>query len=144
MGKHPSASYNSLIANAFFRADYIESWGRGIEKINHECKEYDIPPPLYDYGMSGLMMTVQANPKHLPATLGGQEAKHLLSSESQKTSVKTSVKILELMDANPSMTLVKVAAEIGKSLLAVELTSSQQLTIFLKLVTQVRLLHYNG
>lgn len=32
--KHPSISYNPLIAAAFFRAGYIEAWGRGIEKIN--------------------------------------------------------------------------------------------------------------
>ena len=27
LGKHPSAPYNPLIAGAFFRAGYIESWG---------------------------------------------------------------------------------------------------------------------
>jgi len=32
--KHPSKPYNPLIANAFFRAGLIESWGRGIQKIN--------------------------------------------------------------------------------------------------------------
>jgi ATP-dependent DNA helicase RecG len=36
MGKHPSCPFNPFLANAFFRAGYIESWGRGIEKINHE------------------------------------------------------------------------------------------------------------
>jgi ATP-dependent DNA helicase RecG len=30
LGKHPSQPFNPLIANAFFRAGYIESWGRGI------------------------------------------------------------------------------------------------------------------
>ena len=129
LGKHPSAPYNPLIANAFFRAGYIESWGRGIEKINRECREHDIAPPLYDYGMSGLMMTFQANPQHLLAALGEQEAKHLLGGESQKTSVKTSVKtpvkILQLLQANPSMTLAEVAIEIEKSLRAVELASSK-------------------
>jgi ATP-dependent DNA helicase RecG len=28
-----------LIANTFFRAGYIESWGRGIEKIKQSCIE---------------------------------------------------------------------------------------------------------
>jgi ATP-dependent DNA helicase RecG len=31
--KHPSRPRNKHIAEAFFRAGYIESWGRGIEKI---------------------------------------------------------------------------------------------------------------
>ena len=57
LGKHPSAPYNPLIAGAFFRAGYIEAWGRGIEKINRECREHGIDPPRYDSGMSGLMLT---------------------------------------------------------------------------------------
>jgi len=38
LSKHASKPFNPLIANAFFRAGMIESWGRGIEKINQECK----------------------------------------------------------------------------------------------------------
>ncbi len=133
MGKHPSAPYNPLIANAFFRAGYIESWGRGIEKINRECKEYDLALPLYDYGMSGLMLTFHANPQHLIKAMGEQDAKRLLGSDSQKTAVKTSVKtsvktperILQLLEENPAMTLADVADEIEKTLRAVELASSK-------------------
>ena len=128
LGKHPSAPYNPLIANAFFRAGYIESWGRGIEKIIRECREHDIAPPLYDYGMSGLMLTFLANSQHLIAGLG-EEAKHLLKSDLKKTSVKTSVKtptkILQLLEANPTLTLADVAVEIKKSLRAVELASAK-------------------
>jgi predicted HTH transcriptional regulator len=47
----------ALIANAFLRAGYIETWGRGIEKIHRECREHDIPPPVLDYKISGLMLT---------------------------------------------------------------------------------------
>ena len=42
LGKHPSCPYNPLVANAFFRAGYIESWGRGIEKIRQECIAHGI------------------------------------------------------------------------------------------------------
>ena len=62
MGKHPSIPYNPLLANAFFRAGYVESWGRGIEKINRECEEYGAPPPIFDYDASGLMLTHQGGP----------------------------------------------------------------------------------
>ena len=37
MGKHRSRPYNPLIANTFFRAGFIEAWGRGIEKIKDSC-----------------------------------------------------------------------------------------------------------
>ncbi|MCX4338421.1 MAG: hypothetical protein OSJ72_02135 [Lachnospiraceae bacterium] len=39
LGKHNSRPYNPLIANAFFRAGYIESSGRGIQKIRENCRE---------------------------------------------------------------------------------------------------------
>lgn len=32
MGKHASRPYNPNIANVFYLAGFIESWGRGIEK----------------------------------------------------------------------------------------------------------------
>ncbi len=58
---------NPLLANAFFRASYIEFWGRGIEKIRRECQDQDIELPVYDFEMSGLMLNFLANPAHLPA-----------------------------------------------------------------------------
>jgi hypothetical protein len=55
--KHPPRPYNSLIANTLFRAGHIESWGRGIEKIERECRKHNIEPPDYNYQMSGLVLT---------------------------------------------------------------------------------------
>jgi ATP-dependent DNA helicase RecG len=65
LGKHSSVPYNPLLANAFFRAGYIESWGCGIEKIARECHEHGIDLPVYEFARSGLMMTFRANSEHL-------------------------------------------------------------------------------
>jgi ATP-dependent DNA helicase RecG len=81
MGKHPSCPFNPLLANVFFRAGYIESWGRGIDKINHEYLEHRIGAPLYDYSMSGLMLMFQANPQHLIAALGPEDARRVLGEK---------------------------------------------------------------
>lgn len=129
MGKHASKPANPLLANAFFRTGYIESWGRGIEKMRCACREHDIPPPIYDFNMSGLMLTFQANPAHLQTAT--PEAKGVKSPvEAQvkmqvKTRVKTPVKILQLLQTHPEMTLAEVAETIGKSLSAVERASSK-------------------
>ncbi len=40
--KHSSIPYNPDIANAFFRAGYVESWGRGTIKIIEQCKQYGL------------------------------------------------------------------------------------------------------
>jgi len=51
-----------------------------------------------------------------------------------KASVKTPVAILELLSRNPGMTLAEVAAEVGRSVRAVEMAST-------KLVKEGRLRH---
>lgn len=39
MQKHPSIPRNRLIADIFFKAGYIEAWGRGIDKIKQGFQE---------------------------------------------------------------------------------------------------------
>jgi len=73
LGKHPSRPANPLLADAFFRAGYIESWGRGIEKIARECREHGTPAPVFDFDMSGLMLTFKADPKQLATALEGDK-----------------------------------------------------------------------
>jgi len=38
---------NLSIAKAFYRAGFIESWGRGIEKICNACTDHGVPLPEY-------------------------------------------------------------------------------------------------
>jgi ATP-dependent DNA helicase RecG len=128
LGKHPSHPYNPLIANAFFRAGYIEAWGRGIETIHRECREHDIPPPVFDYGMSGLMLTFRANPQHLIAAWGEQEAKRRMGGKvGGKVGEKVGEaltsnqrQILTLLRDNPRMAAREVAQHIGISSRKVE------------------------
>ncbi|WP_261563948.1 ATP-binding protein [Fusobacterium gonidiaformans] len=42
-----SKPFNPNIANGFFRAGFIETWGRGIEKICEACSNYGIKIPEY-------------------------------------------------------------------------------------------------
>ena len=45
--KHSSRPFNPDISNTFFRAGYIEAWGRGTIKIIKRCKEFGLPEPLF-------------------------------------------------------------------------------------------------
>lgn len=47
MKQHKSRPYNPLIANAFYRAGFIESWGRGIQKIKESCSVNNCEEPVY-------------------------------------------------------------------------------------------------
>lgn len=44
---HSSRPNNPDIANAFFRSGYVESWGRGISKIEEQCIAAGLPTPQF-------------------------------------------------------------------------------------------------
>ena len=44
---HSSKPFNPDIARVFYRAGYIESWGRGIQKICDACKNLGTDEPVY-------------------------------------------------------------------------------------------------
>ena len=54
MQPHDSIPYNPDIANVFFRAGYIETWGQGIQKICDECIALGAELPKYEIIGTGL------------------------------------------------------------------------------------------
>ncbi len=50
---HSSYPRNRNIANVFFKAGYIESWGRGTNKIIDACREADLPEPIIEEEQGG-------------------------------------------------------------------------------------------
>ena len=48
MEPHDSIPYNPDIANVFYRAGFIENWGRGIETICSACRELGAEQPTYE------------------------------------------------------------------------------------------------
>ena len=124
MGKHPSIPYNPLLANAFFRAGYVESWGRGIEKINRECEEYGAPPPIFDYDASGLMLTIKADPIRAKAILGEKVGNSIGENFGENFGENLSEhqkKILELLRHDPRMTARELASQVGITARGIEL-----------------------
>lgn len=60
LGFHTSHPRNPLIAEACFKAGYIDSWGRGIEKIREACTQADLPKPEFDEFQGGMRVTLFA------------------------------------------------------------------------------------
>ena len=54
MQPHESIPYNENIANAFYYAGYIETWGRGIQKICKACTDIGADNPRYELIGNGL------------------------------------------------------------------------------------------
>ena len=54
MQPHDSIPYNPDIANVFYRAGYIETWGQGIQKICDECIALGAELPRYEILGTGI------------------------------------------------------------------------------------------
>ncbi|MGC8654049.1 MAG: ATP-binding protein [Candidatus Kryptoniota bacterium] len=50
---HSSYPRNELLADVFFKAGLIESWGRGTIKITDECKKSGLPEPEFKEEFGG-------------------------------------------------------------------------------------------
>jgi ATP-dependent DNA helicase RecG len=103
LSKHASKPFNPLIANAFFRAGMIESWGRGIEKIKQECEAAGVPVPDYRTDASGLMVKFHT---------------HVMPSG--RMTEKMTEKIIILLRTDGSLSIAALAEQIGKSASTVE------------------------
>lgn len=60
MEPHDSIPYNPDIANVFYRMGYIETWGRGIQKICDECRALGTDLPRYDVLGNGIRLHFKA------------------------------------------------------------------------------------
>ena len=56
MAKHSSVPYNPNIASVFYLAGFIESWGRGVEKICDALKADNLPMPEYTVHPGDIMI----------------------------------------------------------------------------------------
>ena len=57
MRKHASYPRNKNIAYTFFKAGFIESWGRGYKKIREELDRVGMPMPVIQEIDGGVMAT---------------------------------------------------------------------------------------
>ena len=63
--RHESVPYNPKIADVFYRAGEIESWGRGFLKIRLECNKIDAELPVIKKKESGIWLYASASKKYL-------------------------------------------------------------------------------
>ena len=107
LGQHASQPFNPDIANAFFWAGEIESWGRGIQRILGACRLEGVPEPDLRVDPRELWIEFPFSDTYL----------HSLDSASGKTtetSTETSTeKILSLLRKNPEMTVKELATHTG-------------------------------
>lgn len=103
MEPHDSIPYNPDIANVFYRAGYIEHWGRGIEKICEACRELGAKPPVYKLRGNGLRVHFAA----LQSALIDQPKDPKDQSDTLDDTLAD--RIMTLLRTHPSMTQNELA-----------------------------------
>ena len=58
--RYESKPHNPRIANAFYRAGYIEAWGRGIQKISYTCIAIGAKEPVNKIHGEDIMLTFRS------------------------------------------------------------------------------------
>ncbi len=114
MEKHDSQPYNPDIANVFYRAGYIEHWGRGIEKICDACKELGSDMPVFELRGHGLRVYFKA----LQSALIDQPK--IPNRHDVGKNVGLADGILELIRDKPVITMFEIAGKMGVTTRTVE------------------------
>ena len=104
---HESIPRNPLLAEVCYKAGYIDSWGRGVEKIADACKEARLPDPQFIERSGGILVELTRTTHELGNQLGNQLG-------------NTKDTILNEMKANPKIAGTQLAEILGISTTAVE------------------------
>ncbi|MDL2263160.1 putative DNA binding domain-containing protein [Synergistaceae bacterium OttesenSCG-928-I11] len=121
MGKHVSKPFNPTIANAFYLAGYIESWGRGVEKICRACEADGITHPQYTVNPSDIMIKFTAPEDRIvrlndsPPSNGFTEKFTESFTEKFTEVTENEWELLKFLNENPRYTTAELAARLSVS-----------------------------
>ncbi|MBO7423912.1 MAG: putative DNA binding domain-containing protein [Oscillospiraceae bacterium] len=111
MQPHDSIPYNPDIANVFYRAGYIETWGQGIQKICDECIALGAELPRYEILGTGIRVYF---PALRSALMDQSNTPKGHSAKNDGTLDDTmAYKIIEVIRCKPDITLDQLSTETG-------------------------------
>lgn len=113
---HESIPRNPLIAEVCYRVGYIDSWGRGIEKITEACKQAGLPDPIIVERTGGIaveLMKPHASEKTVSEGSGVDFG--TISERIRKEFGSEPAKAFEIIRQNPEFTAEQIAEKLGKT-----------------------------
>ena len=134
MNKHTSKPYNPNIAYVFYLAGFIESWGRGVEKICNALRAESLPMPEYTVNPGDIMIKF-TGPEDRIIRVTDRVSDQLSEKLSDKLSDKEKL-TLELLVEDPGYTSPQIADKMGVSRVSV--------TKYLKALKEKRLIERVG
>ena len=132
---HESQPRNSLLADTFYMAGYIETWGRGYEKIRDAFEKEHLKVPVFEQIRGGMMATIQRE-KFLAIRQGNNVGSLSVNVGSLSVAQPTErqQKIIDLIRINPQVS----AAQMSVVLSVVKRTIERELSAMQKLGFIVR------
>lgn len=125
MKPHKSEPFNPSIANAFYRAGYIEAWGRGIQKICEACRELGTAEP--EYTVLGDDITVKFTALESAKISNSKIPKYQIDTLGDTLDDTLGGKILALLQEKPSITQNEIAVHFDISVPSVKRTMKKLL-----------------
>ena len=61
LGSHLSKPRNKLIASVFYKAGFIENWGRGIDKVKVAFRAENLVLPTFESAFGGTLVVIPRN-----------------------------------------------------------------------------------
>lgn len=104
---HSSHPRNRNIANVFYRAGFIEAWGRGISKITKGFETAGLGKPIFSESCGGMMIVLKRN---LGESLGKDLGKEF-GKELGKELPEKFVNLYNLLGQNPTITQREIAKQ---------------------------------
>lgn len=120
MGKHTSQPRNPKMAEAFYRAGFIEAWGRGIEKIINGFKADGLTPPTFSVEQGGVTVHIPRE-KFVAINLGGTtDIEQFKGSENTDTKpIQTDTKaaqkdaIVDMLRGKPEISMDEIGLNLS-------------------------------
>ena len=126
MSKHASIPYNPNIAHVFYLAGFIESWGRGIEKICASCKKDGVPQPEYVINPGDIMVKF----------MSPEERVNRVTDRVTDRVTEIERKILDLLIEDPGYTMLQLADKLS--------VSRKTISVHLKKLKEINLIERAG
>ena len=126
--KHSSYPRNHNIANVFYKAGFVESWGRGFKKIAEEFERASLPLPTIEENGGGVMAIIQRKTiDEIIAERGGDGGVNV-GDVSESELSERQLNIISMIKGNPFVT----GKEMSETMSVAQRTIERDLSVLQK------------
>lgn len=121
MSKHVSTPFNPNIAHVYYLAGFIESWGRGIEKICNACAADGVYPPKYTVNPGDIMVMFTAPEDRIIRSTTADDTENVGVNVGVNVGLnKRALQVYEWIKQHPNETTAEIAISLEVSTKTIE------------------------